>query len=143
MTPTDPEHPEHPEHPKYPKYPKRRPAASARGGASGERDELVQRIRATIDSIPLGRVATYGQVAAEAGRPRAARLVARALSSLPPGHELPWQRVLRSDGKHLAIAFPVGSRQARRQARRLRAEGVRVDARGRVEREGFGWRPGP
>ncbi|MFT4539175.1 MAG: alkylated DNA nucleotide flippase Atl1 [Planctomycetota bacterium] len=66
-------------------------------------------------------------------------MVARVLSTLPPGDELPWQRVMRSHGRHLIIAFPAGSASAKRQARKLRAEGVEVDARGRVVRANFGW----
>ena len=39
--------------------------------AESLQDERVQRILATVDSIPEGRVASYGQVAEEAGLPRA------------------------------------------------------------------------
>ena len=84
------------------------------------------RILAAIRDLPHGRVAGYGQIASRAGLPGRARLVARILSR--GDDDLPWHRVLRSDGR---IAFPEGSRGHREQARRLRAEGVVVE-NGRV-----------
>lgn len=85
------------------------------------------RILAAVRDVPHGRVAGYGQIAHRAGLPGRARLVARILSA--GGHgDLPWHRVLRSDGR---IAFPEGSDGYREQQRRLRGEGVRVE-RGRV-----------
>jgi methylated-DNA-protein-cysteine methyltransferase related protein len=90
-------------------------------------DDRVQRIRATIDSIPAGRVATYGQIAELAGLPGRARLVGRTLRELESGTQLPWHRVIGADGRlHTAATA------AREQARRLRSEGVLVDPRGRV-----------
>ena len=44
-----------------------------------------QRIYAMVDSIPKGSVATYGQIASEAGLPGRARQVGRALRELPGG----------------------------------------------------------
>lgn len=85
------------------------------------------RIVAAVRAIPRGQVAGYGEVARRAGLPGRARLVARILSEGAHG-DLPWHRVLRSDGR---IAFPEGSRGWREQCRRLRAEGVVVE-KGRV-----------
>lgn len=85
-----------------------------------------------IAAIPAGQVSSYGEVAARAGLPGRARLVAQALRAVPPGLELPWYRVLRSGGR---IAFPVDSEPFRRQRRKLQAEGVDVDERGRVRRQ--------
>lgn len=94
-------------------------------------------IRATIDAIPPGRVATYGQVAEEAGFPRQPRRVARLLSQLPPDSPLPWWRVIAAPGRIAAREEP----HMRRQARRLRAEGVTVGPRWQVDLERFRWRP--
>lgn len=95
--------------------------------AAGSPDEAVARILAAVRAIPRGQVAGYGEVARRAGLPGRARLAARVLSrNDDPG--LPWHRVLRSDGR---IAFPEGSEGFLEQARRLRAEGVRVES-GRV-----------
>ncbi len=77
-------------------------------------EELHERVRAAIRSIPVGRVSTYGDIAGRTGAP-SPRLVGRVLSE--DGHDLPWHRVLRANGTpapHLA----------REQLERLRAEGV-------------------
>ncbi|WP_405051663.1 MGMT family protein [Stenotrophomonas pigmentata] len=121
---------------------KRRDGAGAvRRAAGGQRrgEEAVSteaaaaaghaRILEAIRTIPRGQVMGYGEVAAKAGLPGRARLVARLLGS-NEDPELPWHRVLRSDGR---IAMPEGSRGWREQSQRLRAEGVVVE-NGRVKR---------
>ena len=63
----------------------------------------------TIRSIPRGKVASYGQVAAAAGYPRYHRAVARFLKTAIPG-ELPWHRVLGAGGEiKLAGRRPLSS----------------------------------
>ncbi len=96
-----------------------------------------ERILATVDAIPRGRVASYGQVAQEAGLPGRARLVGRVLGRLDADRELPWWRVLRADGS-LAELGGGGARQRGR----LEAEGVRFDGRGRVRMDDHRWQPG-
>ncbi|MGH8032044.1 MAG: MGMT family protein [Luteimonas sp.] len=86
-----------------------------------------QRILAAIRALKRGEVAGYGHIAARAGLPGRARLVARVLANNDDAR-LPWHRVLRSDGR---IAFADNSPQWREQTQRLRAEGVAV-VRGRV-----------
>ncbi len=95
-----------------------------------------QRIYRVVRRIPKGRVATYGQVATEAGLPRRARLVGHALSHLPQGTKLPWHRVINARGE---ISQRGGGE--REQAKRLRREGVAVDRRGRVDLSLFRWEP--
>jgi methylated-DNA-protein-cysteine methyltransferase-like protein len=97
-------------------------------------DAKYRRIYAAIAAIPSGRVASYGQIAARAGLPGRARLVGTALRDTPDGVQLPWHRVLHSDG---TIALPRGGRGFREQSRRLRAEGVDVRD-GRVPMRAFG-----
>lgn len=109
---------------------------SATRSPRGGRDEVLQRLRAVVDSIPPGRVATYGQVAREAGLPRHARHVGSALRSLPPGSALPWHRVLNARGA-------ISERPCEgftRQRSLLEAEGVVFDRHGRVDLERFGCR---
>ncbi|GIP22037.1 MULTISPECIES: MGMT family protein [Paenibacillus] len=52
-----------------------------------------------IQSIPEGRVMTYGQIAACAGSPRGARQVVRILHSMSGKHQLPWHRVVNKQGE--------------------------------------------
>jgi methylated-DNA-protein-cysteine methyltransferase-like protein len=78
------------------------------------RDEAIRR---AIRSIPRGRVATYGEVAAAAGYPLYHRLVARILGKA--GDRLPWQRVIGAGGH---IKLRGGS--ALEQRIRLEMEGV-------------------
>jgi len=82
-----------------------------------------------IKSIPLGKVATYGQVALLAGNPRAARQVARILHSMSSSQGLPWHRVVNAQGK-IALSAPEAFIT---QKRLLEAEGVEVDAAGQVD----------
>ena len=100
-----------------------------------DRDERRARILAVVDSIPRGRVASYGQVAREAGLPRHARLVGRVLSALPSGSALAWHRVVNSTGR---ISPRPG---AARQRRRLAREGVVFTQTGRTDLERFRWTP--
>ena len=87
-----------------------------------------ERILVAIRAIPRGETAAYGVVAQRAGLPGRARMVARLLSQ-NDDPALPWHRVLRSDGRS---AFPPGTPHHQEQLRRLRLEGVAVDANGRV-----------
>jgi len=55
------------------------------------------RVHRVVAGIPAGTVLTYGEVAAEAGSPRAARAVGHVLSAA--GEGLPWWRVVAADGR--------------------------------------------
>ena len=61
--------------------------------------ELAQMILSVIIQIPKGKVASYGQVAKFAGLPKHARLVGRVLGQLPEDHNIPWYRVVNSQGR--------------------------------------------
>lgn len=89
-----------------------------------------QNIVNAIKRIPYGTVCSYGEVAAAAGLPGRARLVAKILSD-SSALNLPWHRVLRASGH---IAFPIDSEPFNEQKQRLQAEGVQV-VQGRVKRE--------
>ena len=88
----------------------------------------VERILAAVRAIPCGQVAGYGDVARRAGLPGRARLAARVLGE-NEDPQLPWHRVVRSDGR---IAFPLDSPGFNEQCQRLRSEGVLV-VHGRVK----------
>lgn len=78
------------------------------------------RVEALVSSIPIGRVMTYGQIAALCGSPLASRIVGGIAHFGDP--DLPWQRVVNKSGG-LAAGYP-GGRQGHRQV--LEAEGVKV-----------------
>lgn len=82
------------------------------------------KVIAAVKRIPRGKIATYGQIAALAGKPHAARGVAWILHACAESHGLPWQRVLNSKG---GISFPKNTEGFREQARLLRAEGIELD----------------
>ncbi len=97
----------------------------------------MRRIWETIQEIPRGSVANYGQVAEIAGVPRGARQVAYALRHAPADLDLPWHRVIRSSGKS---AFDRDSRLYRLQRDRLVEEGVTV-VNGKVDMQKYRWQP--
>lgn len=92
-------------------------------------------IYATVRRIPAGRVASYGQVAREAGH-GSARQVGYALHALPSGTVVPWHRVINARG-----AISLLSHGGITQRLLLGREGIRFDAGGRVDLARFGWKP--
>ena len=83
------------------------PSTSEAAHASGDDDQpFVERVLAVVDSIPPGRVMTYGDVAATLGS-RAARMVGQIMAYY--GSEVPWWRVVRASGhppanhEHIAL----------------------------------------
>ena len=88
-----------------------------------------------IRSIPRGKVATYGGIAAMAGNPRGARQVVRILHSRSEKEQLPWWRVINREGR---IALKPGF-GAEEQRALLEAEGVRFSASGQVELSRYLW----
>ena len=62
-------------------------------------NDSVSRIKAVVRKIPVGKVATYGQVARLAGLPRNARQVGSVLRGLPEDSGVPWHRVVNSLGR--------------------------------------------
>ena len=80
-----------------------------------------ERVYEVVEQIPEGMVATYGQVALLAGRPRSARYVGYALHSNPRPGEIPCHRVVFADG-HICEGFAFGGPDAQREL--LMGEGV-------------------
>jgi len=97
--------------------------------------ELQQAILNVVAQIPAGKIATYGQIAAIAGAPGAARAVGRTMRSLPKGTQLPWHRVLNAAGK---ISIP--HEGAKVQKARLESEGI-IFLGGKASLEECLWRP--
>ena len=111
-------------------------ADPAKARARGKGWQPVYRV---VRRIPVGRVATYGQVAALAGMPGAARQVGWALSALDVDDDVPWHRVINAQGE----ISPRGEREAADLQRALlESEGVELSHRGRVDLGRYAWEPG-
>jgi len=99
------------------------------------------RIWQTVQLIPYGRVATYGQVADLAGLPGRARLVGKALGKVPEtgwkNTQVPWFRVINSQGK---ISFPVENDSFLKQKQLLQDEQIVVIG-ARIKLSEFQWQP--
>ena len=91
-----------------------------------------------VRRIPSGKVATYGQIAAMTGSPKASRAVGYALHFNPDPQHIPCFRVVNRFGR-CAPAFAFGRPEV--QANMLRAEGIDVDADGYVDLEKYLWTP--
>ena len=100
--------------------------------------ENTLRIVNAIKAIPKGRVSSYRDVALAAGLPNGARQTVRALHSLSEKFDLPWFRVIRSDG---SIALEEGAGREL-QIQLLRSEGVKVSPDGRVDIKIYGYYKG-
>ncbi|MBB6052986.1 MGMT family protein [Armatimonas rosea] len=85
-------------------------------------------IYALVRTIPAGCVLSYGEVGDRVGaRPRT---VGRAMAHSAEEDQVPWHRVVGSDGTlRVARHSPV---LAAEQRRRLEKEGIVFDSRGRV-----------
>jgi methylated-DNA-protein-cysteine methyltransferase-like protein len=82
-------------------------------------------VREVLLATRTGEVLTYGEVAAEAGHPGAARAVGNYLRRTDD--DVPWHRVLGAGDR-------IVSRCAVEQAELLRSEGLLVGPGGRVRR---------
>jgi methylated-DNA-protein-cysteine methyltransferase-like protein len=91
----------------------------------------------TVLAIPPGKVASYGQIADLAGLPGRARLVGRCMAYAPKELQVPWYRVLRSNGQ---LAFKAGSASSQKQTGLLQEEGVAV-IKNRVHMAEYQWQP--
>jgi len=90
-----------------------------------------------VKRIPRGRVATYGQIAELAGLDGHARQVGYALHNLPEKNDIPWHRVINAKGE-ISPRSAGDSHELQRHL--LEAEGVRIDARGRIDLKVFRWK---
>src|SRR3989339_2156617 len=88
-----------------------------------------------IKHIPEGRVLTYGRVASLAGQPGGARQVSRILHSMSRKYELPWHRVINSEGR-----ISLGPSQGRElQKALLESEGIEFSENGGLDLEIYMW----
>ncbi|MER2226826.1 MAG: MGMT family protein [Carnobacterium sp.] len=90
---------------------------------------FTERVILIIQSIPSGKVMTYGQIAALAGNARGARQVVRILHSMSQKYDLPWHRIINAKGE-VAIKDAEG---AFTQKDRLLSEGITLTHSGKVD----------
>ena len=98
-------------------------------------DSPSKRIYEAVKRIPYGKVATYAQVAEEAGDRKMARAVGNALHKNPDPENIPCYRVVNAKGE-LSGEFAFGG--PGRQAELLMEEGIRV-ADGKVDLSIYRW----
>ncbi len=111
------------------------------GTRSNPPSELYRRIWAVAARIPRGRVATYGQIVALAGRPGQPRLAGYALHHLPEGSSVPWHRVVNAIGRISLRSGMFPGAEESLQMVLLRREGIRIDSLGRLDLARYQWRP--
>ena len=97
-----------------------------------------ERVYALVRQIPVGKVVTYGQVAALLGSPQAARAVGYALRAAPTHSGLPWHRVINHRGQ-ISPRYPAQGPILQRLL--LEAEGVCFDAHDGVDLAVYRWHP--
>ena len=96
--------------------------------------ETTSRIIEQILAVPKGKVCSYRGIAAKAGLPNGARQTVRVLHSMSEKFNLPWHRIIRSNG-----SIALGEGEGRElQIKLLRKEGVKVSPNGKVDMEKFG-----
>jgi O-6-methylguanine DNA methyltransferase len=96
---------------------------------------FIQRVLTVVRRIPVGRVATYGEVAALAGQPRAARAVGNIMRDCRRP-DVPCHRVIAAGGR---LGGYGGSEALKRAL--LAAEGVVVSGSRVRELDRVTWNP--
>jgi len=97
---------------------------------------LYQQIYALVRQIPPGSVSTYGRIGKLIGCN--ARTIGFAMAALPPGSDVPWQRVVNSQGKISPRRDGEGNLL---QYELLVAEGVGFDSADRIDLARYLYQP--
>jgi methylated-DNA-protein-cysteine methyltransferase-like protein len=98
-----------------------------------------ERIYATVRQIPLGKVATYGQIADLASLYGKARLVGYALFRVQLADDIPWHRVINAKGE-ISYSF---KRQGGDYLQKvlLEEEGIEFKSNGKIDLSRYRWQP--
>ena len=99
-----------------------------------ELSPLFIRAIAMLQSIPQGRVATYASISELIGAPGCARHISFILNSSSKKYQLPWHRVINSQGKVSAHG------NSSRQVALLKSENI-VFKDGSINLLNFQWKP--
>lgn len=95
-----------------------------------------EKVYKVTKNIPRGKVATYGQIARLAGKPKASRAVGLFMKTNPFAPTVPCHRVVGSGGKLTGYS---GGKGVATKKQMLLAEGV-LFTRDRVDLFGSQWR---
>lgn len=94
-------------------------------------DDLAFEVLSAVEEIPVGKVATYGQIARLIGRDKNSRLVGKILSNAEYYGDYPCHRVVNHAGR-----FAPGWKE---QSELLRAEGVERKDENHVDLRKYQW----
>jgi methylated-DNA-protein-cysteine methyltransferase-like protein len=98
---------------------------------------FTEKVIRIIQSIPEGKVMTYGGIASAAGSPRGARQVVRILHSMSRNYKLPWHRVINAKGM---IALTEDESNSL-QKLYLQGEGITFNEKGAIDLDQFQFYP--
>lgn len=105
--------------------------------AQTDKEQLYAMVYEVVLEVPIGKVATYGQIAKLLGLPNHARHVGFALSALGSDSLVPWHRVVNAKGK----THPRHAGKPSFQRQLLESEGVIFSDRGHIDLKVFQWCP--
>ena len=106
------------------------------GKSDNKGHSLSKNIIQVIKHIPKGKVATYGQIAGLAGNPHASRVVVWTLNSSWKTENLPWHRVINSQGT-ISLKRGQGYEEQRKL---LESEGIVFNENDKIDLKEFQWR---
>jgi methylated-DNA-protein-cysteine methyltransferase related protein len=92
-----------------------------------------------VRQIPVGQVATYGQIGDLLGLYGHARQVGYAMFRVPPDSDIPWHRVINAQGMVSRSPLRQGSDELQRIL--LEQEGIVFDAQDRIDLQRYRWSP--
>ena len=96
-------------------------------------EKLINQILSVAACIPVGKVATYGQIASLVGRPKNARLVGRILSQVDLYGHYPCHRVVNAKGRLVPGWLD--------QKALLESEGILFESPTNVSLKKYQWNP--
>ena len=97
--------------------------------------DFTQDVINIIKNIPVGKVLTYGRIAKLAGNPNGARQVSWLLHSSSKKYNLPWHRVINSQGR-IALKAQDGQEY---QKFLLEKEGVEISSTNKIDLKKYIW----
>ena len=101
---------------------------------------FIEAVQYVVEQVPLGKVATYGQIARLVGYPNHARHVGKALANLSNDSEVPWHRIVNSKGEVSARSqWSANAGREIEQRYMLEYEGIEFGPHGRIYLKIFLW----